>query len=51
VIERIDSRNIIRIITQALLIASLIGESLSFKFIFFGVDNVSVFEGAQIGIM
>ncbi len=34
VIERIDSRNIIRIITQALLIASLIGESLSFKFIF-----------------
>jgi hypothetical protein len=34
VTKRIDSGDIIRIITQAMLIASLIGESLSFKFIF-----------------
>lgn len=33
-IEKIDCGDIIRIITQALLIDGLIGESLSFKFIF-----------------
>jgi hypothetical protein len=34
VIERIDCGDIVRFITQALLIDGLIGESLSFKFIF-----------------
>ncbi len=50
--KRVEFRNLTKVIIETLLITNgLIDESLSFKFICFGVDDVNVFQGARIKVM